>query len=30
MISKNSLIKNKIIKSIAEKMIQNRSKQKNK
>jgi signal recognition particle subunit SRP19 len=30
MISKNSLMKNKIIKAIAEKMIQNRSKQKNK
>ena len=28
MISKNSLMKNKIIKTIAEKMIQNRSKQK--
>ena len=30
MISKNRLMKNKIIKNIAEKMIQNRSKQKNK
>lgn len=30
MISKNSLMKSKIIKSISEKMIQNRSKQKNK
>jgi signal recognition particle subunit SRP19 len=30
MISKDSLMKNKVIKTIAEKMIQNRSKQKNK
>jgi signal recognition particle subunit SRP19 len=30
MISKNNLMKNKILKNIAEKMIQNRSKQKNK
>ena len=30
MISKNNVLKNKIVKNIAEKMIQNRSKQKNK